>query len=244
MSAICDACNKKMNGSGCVGYFEISGKRFERIPNENDVNCHDCGAKPGALHHWGCDCETCPKCHGQSISCDCSDKYKLIIERTENIPSYKDPQFVKDYLKKLSDNDLLMRLHLPLELKQWKEIYLKELKSRGVKPTQKFVNPYSKFPTNSLKNYLKESNRDKNTIFLIQNVLEERNLPLYIVQSDTDDNDFDLQFCLEKVSRLQLLQNLGLCIGKLDNSAFPYVLAIIDEEGNVDSFTENIEGLL
>lgn len=32
--------------------------------------CHDCGCKPGKLHHLGCDMEECPVCHGQLLSCD------------------------------------------------------------------------------------------------------------------------------------------------------------------------------
>lgn len=33
--------------------------------------CHDCNVAPGGVHHWGCDVEECPKCHGQLISCGC-----------------------------------------------------------------------------------------------------------------------------------------------------------------------------
>lgn len=32
-------------------------------------NCHDCKAKPGKLHEWGCDTERCPWCGGQLLSC-------------------------------------------------------------------------------------------------------------------------------------------------------------------------------
>lgn len=33
--------------------------------------CPDCSAKPGGLHHAGCDTEECPDCHRQAISCEC-----------------------------------------------------------------------------------------------------------------------------------------------------------------------------
>ena len=38
--------------------------------------CHDCGAKEGELHNWGCDMEVCPFCGGQLISCGC--EYHLL----------------------------------------------------------------------------------------------------------------------------------------------------------------------
>jgi len=38
---------------------------------DDDHLCHDCGAINGEYHVPGCDCERCPKCGCQWISCDC-----------------------------------------------------------------------------------------------------------------------------------------------------------------------------
>lgn len=35
------------------------------------ARCHDCGALEGELHDFGCDCEICPFCGNQLLSCDC-----------------------------------------------------------------------------------------------------------------------------------------------------------------------------
>lgn len=43
-------------------------------PNEvfrTDQRCPHCDVEVGELHLPGCDIEACPKCYGQSISCDC-----------------------------------------------------------------------------------------------------------------------------------------------------------------------------
>jgi hypothetical protein len=39
--------------------------------------CHDCGIIEGELHHIGCDCERCPVCDDQLISCECDHKWHV-----------------------------------------------------------------------------------------------------------------------------------------------------------------------
>ena len=65
--------------------ISIGGKWYDRIPCGDEMDfdpcmsegerCHDCGAKRGHYHHWNCDAERCPACHGQLLSCDCVDVY-------------------------------------------------------------------------------------------------------------------------------------------------------------------------
>lgn len=83
--AKCNYCNQDMlKCDGCTKSIIIleDGKKHHRIKmgdnedfysditNKNE-RCHDCGALVGHYHHFGCDCERCPKCHFQLISCDC-----------------------------------------------------------------------------------------------------------------------------------------------------------------------------
>lgn len=79
MGAICDICKGDMlEVDGCVphAYGKKGGKKLypavpENIQSDGVSRCHDCGAKPGHLHHPGCDMERCPKCGSQAIGCDC-----------------------------------------------------------------------------------------------------------------------------------------------------------------------------
>lgn len=57
-------------------YIIRDGMVFKRDTTWFDAleRCNDCGVvnKEGNLHHYGCDIERCPCCHGQLISCDCT----------------------------------------------------------------------------------------------------------------------------------------------------------------------------
>lgn len=80
----CRYCNKNMlESNGCTEEEIIlnDGKSYKRIAvgekydfyegKDGDIRCHDCNATKGYYHHDGCDCEICPKCHEQLLSCEC-----------------------------------------------------------------------------------------------------------------------------------------------------------------------------
>ena len=91
----CNICHKKMNGTGCVGHFEIDGERYSRIGYGEDGNydedgCRDCGVKQfGDKHHWNCDNEKCPACRGQALGCNCDD-FELIVDGSESMTQMDD----------------------------------------------------------------------------------------------------------------------------------------------------------
>ena len=81
--ATCQICRHEMApGQGCeVSVVRCNSKEHERVKagdeldfdpdmDEGDI-CHDCNAAFGHYHHYGCDAEACPSCHGQLIGCDC-----------------------------------------------------------------------------------------------------------------------------------------------------------------------------
>ena len=85
--ATCDFCELEMlTADGCTGNQDVLFPDGERLPAiayglrsaaahfVDLVRCSDCNVIPGQYHHPGCDCEVCPRCNGQLISCGCLDE--------------------------------------------------------------------------------------------------------------------------------------------------------------------------
>lgn len=84
MGAVCNDCEKDMmEADGCT-HTQMRDPRNKKCIkrktdhfDEPDGRCHDCNAKHGEVHHYGCDAERCPVCGGQLISCECFRDNKM-----------------------------------------------------------------------------------------------------------------------------------------------------------------------
>ena len=88
--AACKICRQEMRpGQGCdISMVYCNKAHLQRIKagdehdfdpsmDEGDI-CHDCNATFGQYHHYNCDAEICPACHGQLIGCDCDLEFDEI----------------------------------------------------------------------------------------------------------------------------------------------------------------------
>jgi hypothetical protein len=84
--AKCQDCHQEMKTAETCRWTRIviDGKEYMRDNKYYDYGerCHDCGIvnNDGAIHHFGCDIERCPKCKDQIISCDCN-KERLVASK-------------------------------------------------------------------------------------------------------------------------------------------------------------------
>ena len=84
---ICEVCMSDMQKSdGCTVSAFIHDETVYHRYKVGDINdffedceptirCGDCNAKYGHYHHEYCDCEHCPVCDGQLLSCGCEVKF-------------------------------------------------------------------------------------------------------------------------------------------------------------------------
>jgi hypothetical protein len=82
MGAICRMCGEDMDTSATCKELRVEtvdgpmapipyGSEAEDWGAASGARCHDCLVHPGGFHHPGCDVESCPRCGGQLLTCDC-----------------------------------------------------------------------------------------------------------------------------------------------------------------------------
>lgn len=61
------------------------------------MNCGYCNTEEGKLHIGDCDCEVCPTCGGQYLTCDCTNKQR---ENKKRLPHIELPLHCERCLEK------------------------------------------------------------------------------------------------------------------------------------------------
>lgn len=75
----CGLCNREMTDKEpCKRTKRIKfadGEVMDALPAHDGIDddgfCYDCWTPEGEMHHPRCDWETCPRCGGQLLGCDC-----------------------------------------------------------------------------------------------------------------------------------------------------------------------------
>ena len=71
-----DGCQPQLYSAGGKKHDRIrvgdAGDMYEDVDGGSGSRCSDCNARHGFPHHVGCDCESCPVCGGQILSCGCT----------------------------------------------------------------------------------------------------------------------------------------------------------------------------
>ena len=123
-----------INPQGCpYTHVKLGGKVYKR-KYETESNCeywkalptycHDCGVKFGNTHHTGCDVESCPKCGGQFLYCECRDDGEVYFMGIKD----KTGKFIKYEVESLDiPNDEWLTDHLDV-IKGCSEDWLKDCK--------------------------------------------------------------------------------------------------------------------
>jgi hypothetical protein len=82
----CGRCGEHpAGGAGCRAgvYFSRDGESFPAIPYTQESapspGCSACNAAGGFHHHAGCTAETCPRCGGRLVACDCDLRWAEVI---------------------------------------------------------------------------------------------------------------------------------------------------------------------
>ena len=83
MGALCRMCGEDMHAAVTCKELPVEtidgpmapvpyGSEAEDWGAASGAPCHDCNVRPGGFHHPGCDVESCPRCGGQLLTCDCT----------------------------------------------------------------------------------------------------------------------------------------------------------------------------